>query len=207
MSARDVVLGRVRQAIAGAPAAPVVVPRDYARTGTLDPSATLELLVDRLTDYKAQVVRVPAAGLGDAVRQALAGVRAVVVPDGLPAEVTAALDVVPRVVTDSGALGALELDEIDAVVTTAALAVAVNGVLVLDAGPGQGRRIISLIPDRHVVVLRADQVVETVPEAVARLDPVRPTTWIAGPSATSDIELSRVEGVHGPRTLHVVVVD
>jgi L-lactate dehydrogenase complex protein LldG len=204
VTTREEILGRIRRAVAGA--APVTIGREYTRTGSRGAAETLDLLVDRLADYRAQVVRVGPAGLGDAVRQALTGVQALVVPAGLPGEVTAALGDVPRVVTDTGALTALELDRVDAVVTTAALAVAVNGAIVLDAGPGQGRRIISLIPDQHVVVLRADQVVETVPEAVERLDPVRPTTWIAGPSATSDIELSRVEGVHGPRTLHVVVV-
>lgn len=205
-STRDLVLGRVRDALAAAPATDTPVPRAYVRRGTLEPGAVVELFVDRLLDYKAEVVRTTVDGVGDAVKRALGGVGAVVVPHDLPAEVTEALGDGPRVVTDTGALSAVELDAIDAVVTTAALAIAVNGVIVLDAGPGQGRRIISLIPDLHVVVLRAEQVVETVPEAMERLDPLRPTTMIAGPSATSDIELSRVEGVHGPRTLRVVIV-
>jgi L-lactate dehydrogenase complex protein LldG len=204
-SSRDVVLGRIREALAAAPAQDGQVPREYVRRGARGRAEVLELFVDRLVDYKAEVVRVPEAGLGDALKQMLAGVEAVVVPADLPAEVTGALGDVPRLVTDTGDLSALELDRVDAVVTTAAAAIAVNGVIVLDAGPGQGRRILTLIPDLHVVVLRAGQIVETVPEAVGRLDPVRPTTWIAGPSATSDIELSRVEGVHGPRTLRVVI--
>jgi L-lactate dehydrogenase complex protein LldG len=204
-SSRALVLGRIREALAAAPAQDGQVPREYVRAGTLGAEEVLELFVDRLVDYKAEVVRVPEAGLGDALKQLLTGVEAVVVPADLPAEVTDALGDVPRLVTDTGDLSALELDRVDAVVTTAAAAIAVNGVIVLDAGPGQGRRILTLIPDLHVVVLRAGQIVETVPEAVGRLDPVRPTTWIAGPSATSDIELSRVEGVHGPRTLRVVI--
>lgn len=102
---------------------------------------------------------------------------------------------------------AAELDRLDGVVTTARLGIATTETVVLDHGPGQGRRALTLVPDRHVCVVRSDQVVADVPQAVARLDPTRPLTWVSGPSATSDIELCRVEGVHGPRQLHVVVLD
>jgi L-lactate dehydrogenase complex protein LldG len=110
------------------------------------------------------------------------------------------------VVRDSPTLSARELDSTSAVVTASAVGIALTGTLVLDAGVAQGRRVISLIPDLHVCVIEEDQVVGTVPEALPRLEPIRPLTWISGPSATSDIELDRVEGVHGPRTLVVLVV-
>ncbi len=125
--------------------------------------------------------------------------RSVVVPEGLGFEVAGGG-------VDEG-LSSAELDAIAVVVTEARLGIAETGTIVLDHGPGQGRRAISLVPDTHVCVVRADQVVADVPDAVALLDPARPQTWISGPSATSDIELDRVEGVHGPRNLHVFLVE
>ncbi len=110
-----------------------------------------------------------------------------------------------ELVGDHPPLTPAQLDGLDGVLTGCAAAIAETGTIVLDGGSGQGRRVLSLVPDYHLVVVTAAQVVATVPEALARLDPARPQTWISGPSATSDIELDRVEGVHGPRTLEVIL--
>jgi L-lactate dehydrogenase complex protein LldG len=211
VSSRDTVLTRIRAALADdGPATPI--PRDYIRRGVHDPGSehVIELLVDRLVDYKALVNRVANADLPGAVDTALSGQSGVVIAPDLDPAIAAACGLGGRTVTaDSAptALTAQELDAIDAVVTTARVAIAMSGTIILDGGPGQGRRAITLVPDRHVVILTAEQVVETVPEAVALLTPTAPLTMIAGPSATSDIELERVEGVHGPRTLHVIIVE
>ncbi|HET6560382.1 MAG TPA: LUD domain-containing protein [Marmoricola sp.] len=193
MNARDEILGRVRAALADAPAPPAV-PRDYRQSFE---RSVLDLFVERVEDYRAVVSRCASDQVEERVVAILDGARTVVPPE-LPWQL-------PHTEPDTGQ-SALELDEFDAVVTAAAVGIAVTGTVVLDHGPGQGRRALSLVPDLHVCVVRADQVVAGVPEAVARLDAVRPQTWISGPSATSDIELNRVEGVHGPRTLHVVLV-
>jgi L-lactate dehydrogenase complex protein LldG len=201
VSARDEVLGRVRQAL-GEGRRGVPVPRDYR--GATGEQGDLELFVKRLEDYRARVVRVAASGLGEALGDALAGASSVVVPDGLP---SLWLDGLPAGVAVSGELTHAELDRVDAVLTSCAVAVAETGTIVLDHGPGQGRRALSLVPDHHVVVVHAHQVVPGLPDAVALLEPTRPMTWISGPSATSDIELIRVEGVHGPRRLDVVLLE
>ena len=170
------------------------------RSRAADPAvgaALLDLFAERVADYRAVVERCTTDELAARVSAAVADL-VVVVPDGLGVDV-------PGATVDSG-LTALELDQVDAVVTEAAVGVAETGTLVLDHGPGQGRRALTLVPDKHVCVVRADQVVPDVPDAVAVLDPARPQTWISGPSATSDIELDRVEGVHGPRSLHVILV-
>jgi L-lactate dehydrogenase complex protein LldG len=161
------------------------------------------------------VRRTEPARLLDTVRAALAerGARRVVLPPGLdlpdfdqpePSQ-AGTLDGV-ELITDGG-LSAQDLDQMDGVITRAAVAIAETGTIVLDAGPGQGRRALSLIPDYHLCLIDAAQVVALVPEGVARLRPDRPLTWISGPSATSDIELDRVEGVHGPRTLEVILIE
>jgi L-lactate dehydrogenase complex protein LldG len=199
MSTRDVVLGRVRDALTSADRAPVHVTRGYRAVGdAMTSEQVVDLFVERVEDYRARVVRCAPDEVEAVVAEAVAG-RRVVVPEGLRWRVAHAL-------SDEGQ-SAAELDAIDGAVTGAVLGIAVTGTLVLDHGPGQGRRALSLVPDLHVCVVAASAVVAGVPQAVERLDPTRPQTWISGPSATSDIELDRVEGVHGPRTLVVVVVD
>lgn len=168
----------------------------------------IDLLAENLADYRAVVHRTDSAGLTDLLMRLLAehGSRTVLVPPGLPPSWLAAAD--PTRIHDREASTAGELDEVDSVVTGCAVAIAETGTIVLDGSPDQGRRRISLIPDHHICVVRApEQVVASVPQAMPRLDPTRPLTWISGPSATSDIELDRVEGVHGPRTLEVVLVE
>ncbi|MGW4747050.1 LutC/YkgG family protein [Streptomyces sp. NPDC004290] len=201
------ILARVRAAVADAPEA-VPVARDYRTSHTPDdPDALLDLLHENLADYRAHVHRTAAGDLPGLVARLLAerGARSVVVPPGLPEAWLAATEAVRRF--DEPRLDPYALDGSDAVVTGCAVAIAETGTIVLDGGPGQGRRALTLVPDLHLCVVRApDQVVASVPLALPRLDPGRPLTWISGPSATSDIELDRVEGVHGPRTLEVVLV-
>jgi L-lactate dehydrogenase complex protein LldG len=193
VSARDDVLAGVRRALRDADTSPVTVPRGYRQTGPVD----VDLFAERVADYRATVVRCGLDEVEQRIAEALPDGARAVVPDGFGWHV-------PGAVPDDG-LTALQLDELDAVVTGASVGIAETGTIVLSHGPGEGRRAVTLVPDLHVCVVRADQVVADVPDAVALLDPSRPTTWISGPSATSDIELNRVEGVHGPRTLHVIV--
>jgi L-lactate dehydrogenase complex protein LldG len=205
VTAREEVLARIRAALGGDAAPdPEPAPAAYRTAGDLQGEPLIDLLAERLAHYRAIVRRTSAAGLGAAIAASLAerGARRVVVPEGLD------LPPLPGVetVTDHG-LSPQDLDALDGVITGASVAIAQTGTIVLDGSPDQGRRAITLVPDYHLCVVRADQVVELVPEAVARLDPARPLTWISGPSATSDIELSRVEGVHGPRTLEVILVE
>lgn len=206
-TSRERILARIRAAVADAPAAPEAA-RDYLESHSpLDPAAILDLLHENLADYRAIVHRATVSELPALIGELLDdhGARSVAVPDGLPAGWLSATDAEQR--TDAGPLTPYELDAVDAVVTGCALAIAETGTIVLDAGPGQGRRALTLVPDVHICVVRApEQVVASVPQAMPRLDPTRPLTWISGPSATSDIELDRVEGVHGPRTLEVVLL-
>ncbi|HWU24120.1 MAG TPA: LUD domain-containing protein [Nocardioides sp.] len=199
MSVRDEILGRIRSALSGVEPddVPVVAPAGAAVRDLVGHFA------ERVADYRATVVRCPGDGVTAAVAAALPDGARVVVPPALPADVLAGI---AQPVVDEG-LSAYRLDELDAVVTCARVGIAETGTIVLDHEPDQGRRTISLVPDRHVCIVYADQVVADVPDAFPLLDPRRPLTWISGPSATSDIELDRVEGVHGPRRLHVIVVE
>ncbi|MFD5804307.1 LutC/YkgG family protein [Streptomyces sp. NPDC127020] len=208
MSSRERILGRVRRALADAPADEVPVARDYLREhGRRTTEQTVELLAENLADYRAIVHRCGDGELSELLMRLLAahGSTSVVVPPGLPPGWLKAVDATR--VHDRAASTPQELDRVDSVVTGCAVAVAETGTIVLDGSPDQGRRRITLVPDHHICVVRVPgQVVSSVPQALERLDPVRPLTWISGPSATSDIELDRVEGVHGPRTLEVVLV-
>ncbi len=195
VSARDEILDRVRSALAGVEAPASAAPPPSLPRGDLD---LVALFAERVADYRAVVERCRADQVEARVRAALPAGARVVVPPGL------ALDLTDAVVDDG--FSAAELDALDGVVTRATVGIAETGTIVLDHGPGQGRRAITLVPDLHVCLVDAAQVVADVPDAIALLDPSRPQTWISGPSATSDIELDRVEGVHGPRRLHVIVV-
>ena len=207
MSAREEILGRVRAALADRPSAPEP-DWAYGEPVSTDGQDVVERFIERAADYRATVVRVASEAVGSALSEALATISATtVVADDL-VQTRWGAEVPVNWVADDG-LDAAALDGIDAVVTTATLAIANTGTIVLDHGPGQGRRALSLIPDVHVCVVDSAQIVTDVPEAVSRLvelgSHTRPLTWISGPSATSDIELDRVEGVHGPRTLYVIV--
>ena len=195
MSSRELILSRIRAAL-GDTAPPAEVSRDYRHGERV---ADLDLLVARLEDYEAVVHR----GVSVAETVAALAPAPLVVPPGIDA---AWLPAGIEVLRDDG-LGADALAVAGGVLTAATVAVAETGTIVLDGSADQGRRVLSLLPDLHICVVRADQVVASVPEALARLDPSRPLTWISGPSATSDIELNRVEGVHGPRRLHVILTE
>jgi L-lactate dehydrogenase complex protein LldG len=213
VSAREEVLARIRAAsrnggarVPGSgPAAHPPPAGRFRERGELSGEALLSLLAERLTDYRALVRLATAATLANEISSALQrrNARTIVVPPelGLP------LPDFAEVAVDDG-LTAAELDSFDAVITRAAVAIAETGTIVLDGSPDQGRRAITLVPDYHLCIVAADQVVHLVPEAVERLaaSASRLLTWISGPSATSDIELQRVEGVHGPRTLEVLLV-
>jgi L-lactate dehydrogenase complex protein LldG len=200
---RRIVLDRIRGALADAPPEPVQIPRDYERQPAHGPGDS-DRFTEMVADYRAQVLRVDAAAIAAAIAALTAPDALVAIPSGLPA---GWVDGIRTVVDDAeNPLAVAELDGVDAVVTGCALGIAATGTIVLDAGPTQGRRALTLVPDHHICVVFTDQIVDTVPQAFAALDPSHPLTFISGPSATSDIELNRVEGVHGPRTLDVLLV-
>lgn len=204
-TARETVLGRVRDALALAPAADTPVPRAYRTGRTLPDAERTALFTDRLVDYKAQVHPCTADRTAEVVAEVLRerGARRIGVPAGLDPQWLTAYD--GEVRQDSADIPPPRLDALDGVVTASAVSCAETGTIFLDGSPDQGRRALSLVPDLHVCVVDLSTVRVGVPEAVAELVPERPTTLISGPSATSDIELERVEGVHGPRTLAVVI--
>jgi L-lactate dehydrogenase complex protein LldG len=216
---KDQILARIRTANraagqaapADADAAYAALTREYLRAHH-DPAGhdIAALFAERAADYRAVVERVPEAGLAAAIARVLAARSAAapgpfVVPDGLPAEWLAELPSEITLARDEPPLAAAELDQMSGVVTGCAVAIAETGTIILDHGPGQGRRALTLVPDFHLVVVRQDQIAADLADAFAWLDPARPHTLISGPSATSDIELIRVEGVHGPRNLHVLL--
>lgn len=214
MSARDDILARVRAATTDVvDKDPVAdVPVDWAFGQPTPLADVLDTFVENIEDYRARIVRTPASGTGKAIVAALAelGARTVVVPDGAPAVwVTALTEGGLEVVRDDPPLTHDQLNRVDAVLTGSGVSIAETGTICLDHRDDQGRRALTLVPDRHVCVVRAETVVSDVPEAIVRLKGAvlegRPLTWISGGSATSDIELSRVEGVHGPRHLFVIL--
>jgi L-lactate dehydrogenase complex protein LldG len=199
MTARDEIFTRVRAAIAGAePTRPI--PREY-RTTTDD---GLDTFLDRLAHYDATTHVVDPTELTATIRAALNSRKRIVIPTGIPPAWTTGIE---APLTDDPPLAHDEIDASDGVLTTCAVAIAQTGTIILDAGPGMGRRVLTLLPDYHLCVVTHDQIVPSVPDAIRRLeeDPTRPLTFVSGPSATVDIEMTRVRGVHGPRNLEVII--
>jgi len=206
-SAREEILERIAAA-AGEPTVEAAATHAYRRSGALDDEKRVELFCRRVGEYRAEVHRVDEAGLATLISTICGAreARRLVVPPGIPAAWRAAG---VELIDDDG-LAALELDALDGAVTGCTAAIAETGTIVLTAGPLEGRRALTLVPDLHVCVVREPQIVQVLPQALAKIAADRlerrPITFISGPSATSDIELSRVEGVHGPRALVVLVV-
>jgi L-lactate dehydrogenase complex protein LldG len=212
VNAREEVLARIAAAHRAAPPPNLRyedISREYRTTSDSSHEALTELLIDRLVDYRALVRQCSVDDLGATIAHALEerGARTVVVPAGLDPSWTASLAAeVLTDLSDREPLSVSQLDNVDGVITGCATAIAETGTLILDSSPGQGRRVLTLIPDYHLCVVFHDQICADVPQGLVRLTATRPLTMISGPSATSDIELNRVEGVHGPRTLEVIIV-
>jgi L-lactate dehydrogenase complex protein LldG len=213
VNAREEVLARIATAHRVAPPPDLRyedIAREYRTTSDASAEALTELLIDRLVDYRALVRQCRVDDLGATIADALEerGANKVVAPAGLDPSWMANLSADVRTDEPSSGdrLSVSVLDAVDGVITSCAVAIAETGTLILDGSPGQGRRVLTLIPDYHLCVVFTDQIVPDVPQALARLTATRPLTMISGPSATSDIELNRVEGVHGPRTLEVIIV-
>jgi L-lactate dehydrogenase complex protein LldG len=212
ISSREEILRRVRSATGAASTAEAAeagwsaIAREYKRTGARERELVLELLEDRLRDYDATVVRCEHADVARSVAGMLSerGKRRIVVPAGF------ATELLPQgfeFVVDNG-LAAAELDGFDGVLTGSTVAIAETGTVVLQSVAGQGRRAVTLVPDYHLCLVRVEDVVETVPEAMERLRKTSgvATTFVSGPSATADIEMTRIKGVHGPRFLDVILI-
>ncbi|MGY4708340.1 LutC/YkgG family protein [Mycolicibacterium sp. CBM1] len=200
---RRIVMDRIHAALAAAPPTAVTVPRDYEHRPATGPGDA-DRFAEAVAEYRARVLRVDAASIAATIATLVGPHATVAVPTDLPTDWVTGIDVVAD--HTEHPTPTTELDRLDAVVTGCALGIAATGTIVLDAGPAQGRRALTLVPDHHICVVFTDQIVDTVPQAFAALDPLRPLTFVSGPSATSDIELNRVEGVHGPRTLDVLLV-
>jgi L-lactate dehydrogenase complex protein LldG len=209
--AREAVLNRIRSALANAPQADpaagyAAIARTYIRAGRLDPEGRIHQFKERLRDYDTNVVESSAASLPATIAEVLRShqQKKVIVAGGLLPEILPQdFAFIPEQATTLD-----DLNDCDGMVTVCTVAIAFTGTIVLAHGPGEGARRLTLLPDRHLCVVRADQIVETVPEAFDRLAPLatRPLTFISGPSATADIEMTRIRGVHGPRFLDVVLV-
>jgi L-lactate dehydrogenase complex protein LldG len=216
-SARDAILQRIQNALVDVPASEQLedcrVERSYHQSSTESREEFVERFVERVSDYGATLRHVTQETLPEAIADAVTGrgVRRLVVPTDLPDAWTARLDGIELLRDRPGnELSVDTLDTSDGALTGCALAVAQSGSIVLNGGPAQGRRAITLVPDYHLCVVRAEQIVGIVPEAVAELAGAasarRPMTFVSGPSATVDIEFQRVQGVHGPRTLDILLV-
>lgn len=204
MTARDEILRRVDALEASSvPVAEAYAALDRSYRRAHHQSGLVDLFEERVTHYKATVRRVLRTDLAATIAAAV-GSRQIAVPAGLPEEWLVAT--APELLVRDPAPDAQALDRLGGILTGCAVSIAETGTIVLDHGPGQGARALTLVPDYHLVVVFEDQIAADVPEALERIDPVRPLTLISGPSATSDIELSRVEGVHGPRRLDVLLI-
>lgn len=209
--AKSEILGRIRASLWDTPQ-PAEPERTYRRVSDKGQEEIIEILVDRLIDYKANVYHETAETIAGRIDELLAKASRYVVPAGLEAAWLPEDTASRSAVTDSGnadkpgALSVRELDAVDAVVTSSTVSCAETGTIALNSSPAEGRRAITLVPDHHICVVPVETIVELIPETVSRLNFDKPITWVSGPSATSDIELIRVEGVHGPRTLDVIIL-
>ncbi|GAA1773404.1 LutC/YkgG family protein [Kocuria aegyptia] len=209
--AKTEILARIRGALHDTPA-PAPAERAYRRASERPREEVLEMLEDRLVDYKASVHHETPESLPGRIAELLGSSARYVVPEGLDRSWLPEESGMRRAIVDpndaraASALGVRELNAVDAVVTSSTVSCAETGTIFLTGRPDEGRRAISLVPDHHICVVPRDSVVELIPEALALVEPTAPVTMISGPSATSDIELERVEGVHGPRRLDVILL-